>query len=62
MLISSFLVLKIYLILIKKGQFEKGDKERLQRDIKFPLEPSYWILLEDPFHNYSKRLRVVLLG
>jgi hypothetical protein len=42
--ISSFLVLKIQLILRMKGQFKKGRKERLQReDLKPPgafiLEP-----------------------
>jgi len=47
---------------IKKGQFKKARQGRPQRDIKIPLRPSYWVLMENPFHNYSKRLRVVLLG
>jgi len=43
---------------MEKEQFLKGRKEKPQRDIEIPLEPSFWILLENPFHNYSKRLRV----
>jgi len=33
---SSFLVLKIQSIFIKKGQFRKGREERPQRDLKSP--------------------------
>jgi hypothetical protein len=37
MAFPSFLVLKIWLILIKKGEFKKSRVERPQRDIQDPL-------------------------
>jgi len=43
---------------IKKGQFKKGIEERPQRNIKISLEPSHSGVLKNPFHDYTKRLRV----
>jgi len=31
--------------------FERDRKQKLQRETLNPLEPSYWVLLENPFHN-----------
>jgi hypothetical protein len=32
----------------------ENEMKRLQRLLKNPLEPSYWVLLENPFHKSSR--------
>jgi hypothetical protein len=39
---------------IFKAMAIQGKNIRLQREIKFPSEPSHWILLENPFHKSSR--------
>jgi hypothetical protein len=41
-MVRLLLVLENYLEFLRKGQFKKGRKERLQRDINIPLEPIVW--------------------
>jgi hypothetical protein len=48
------------LIFIEKGQFKKSREERLQREILYPLEPSYKTLLENPFHKSPRYTRQVV--
>jgi hypothetical protein len=42
---------------IRKGQFQKGRKKGPKGIFRIPLEPSYQIILENPFHNPPNRLR-----
>jgi hypothetical protein len=37
---------------------KRGKQERPQEDTKTPSGPSHWIFLRNPFHNYTRTLRV----
>jgi len=57
--LPSFLVLKFELISIKKAEFKKGKKERLQEDIEIPWSRLYGHLLIIP-HTLPTGLEVRL--
>ena len=53
----AFVVLNISLILAKNRELKTRIKGRPPKDIQNSLDPSYWILLENPLHKSPKSRR-----